>query len=1094
MRTTKTKKLLALVMALVMLVGSALPVFAAEATGDKSGGAGTNVSLQELNDEYSLMNYEEYKKSNNINVDTIDGMRNEGVKVNIPATSYLTGKDADGNEYTTAEVKVDNLDGRDCLVIGGAGKVSWKIQVPKTGLYCVRLVYRATTDLTTDIERIFTIDGKAPYQEARYQDFPKTWAFDYLSENNDREGAFAKDATNNELRPDCRVAHAWREFDISDSDGYYNTPLEFLLYEKTEATDDNPGTPGEVVIGLEAVRDDIAIAEIGIYTYEEDRSYSDYIKGLKDAGLYNTPKADAIKIEAEMPGYVSNYTLYPVYDRSSPITSPQDSVAIMRNTIGADKWVGAGQWINYGFTCQESGMYQIGFRYMQDTLKGMYSSRSIKINGEYPFEEAKNLQFAYKNSFQYDYLTDGDQYFEFYFEKGKHYTIEFEVVLGNFSGVIRQVNGIINSLNEDYLRIMELTGADPDVNRDYGLARIMPDVIVDLAVQADLLYTLVDFITESAGLKSETTSTLEQAAVVIERMSEDEKEIAAGLSSLKSYISSLGTWLSDMSAQFLEVDYIKIVPTGTEKDKGEAGFWSSMWFELKKFAASFFANYDAFSVESGDMKVIEVWTSSGRDQAQITKNLIDSGFTKKNNIAVSLKLTAGGALLPSILAGVGPDVSIDATSPMEMAIRGAILPLNDFKGDGKNVKSFDEVMKRFDESAKIPLSLYGVTYAVPTNQGFSMMFVREDIMSELGYGKDKIPKTWDELMALVPVLQFNNMDIGMSQDFAVFLYQRGGQYWKNEGMAINLDDYMSLDAFEYMCDLFTQYSLPTAYDAQNRFKTGEMPVIISSYTLYNTLTVFAPEIAGLWQFYQIPGTEVLDENGEKVLDENGDPVIDRTCLSTVSGVIIPKGCKDPEASWAFLDWYSDKDFQIDYCNEMVALLGPSGKTTPANIEAFQALPWSEEEKEVLLTCLDNTTAIEPYPGDYFVGRYTGFAFAAAYNEGADPSDTLLGYIDSINKELSRKRKEFDLMLNEDWLAIQAYTGFESFGDWRNYWAEERNTTPDSIDCIQDNNNAEYTYVDWMEEHNVSAENYAEWERAVKYDGVKETYKEWLETK
>jgi len=35
MRTTKTKKLLALVMALVMLVGSALPVFAAEATGDK---------------------------------------------------------------------------------------------------------------------------------------------------------------------------------------------------------------------------------------------------------------------------------------------------------------------------------------------------------------------------------------------------------------------------------------------------------------------------------------------------------------------------------------------------------------------------------------------------------------------------------------------------------------------------------------------------------------------------------------------------------------------------------------------------------------------------------------------------------------------------------------------------------------------------------------------------------------------------------------------------------------------------------------------------------------------------------------------------
>ena len=45
MRTTKTKKLLACILALVMLIGSALPVFAAEAAED---GAGTGVSLQEL--------------------------------------------------------------------------------------------------------------------------------------------------------------------------------------------------------------------------------------------------------------------------------------------------------------------------------------------------------------------------------------------------------------------------------------------------------------------------------------------------------------------------------------------------------------------------------------------------------------------------------------------------------------------------------------------------------------------------------------------------------------------------------------------------------------------------------------------------------------------------------------------------------------------------------------------------------------------------------------------------------------------------------------------------------------------------------------
>lgn len=1049
MRTTKTKKLLACILALIMLVGSALPVFAAEA---KTEDAGTNVSLQELKGEFSLIGYEEYKSKYNYSTDL-----RAGEEVTVKATDYL-----EGEEYTDADLEVKKIDGKECIVQTGMGKVSWAIDVPKTGFYCVRLVYRSTTDLTTDIERIFTINGKAPYQEIRYQALNKTWQFKYENDGKGREGAFKPDIVGNELRPHAEVVHTWSEHILRDTDGYYTVPLEIWLEE------------GENILGLEAVRDDIAIAEIGIFSYEELPAYADVLKGYEKKG-YEAADAEVIKLEAEMPDYVSNYTLYPVYDRSSPYSSPQDAVSIIRNTIGADKWITSGQWIRYSFKCEESGLYQIGVRFSQDTLKGMYSSRSLKINGEYPFEEAKNLQFPYDNQFQYDYLTDGETYFDFYFEKGKTYEIELEVVLGSFSDIIRQVASVIDHLNDDYLRIMELTGADADVNRDYGLTRIMPEVIRDMALQANILYQLVDFIEDTAGIKSESTSTLEQAAVLIEKMAEDEKEIAANLGQMKTYISSLGTWLSDMSAQFLEVDYIKIVPSGTERDEGEAGFFKSMWFELKKFGASFFADYDSFAIdEDGENKTISVWTSSGRDQAQITKDLIDSGYTKATGTQVSLKLTAGGALLPSILAGVGPDVSIDATSPMEMAIRGAILPLN-------HHDTFDEVMDRFADSAITPLSLYGTTYAVPTTQGFSMMFVRNDIITELGY---EIPETWDDLMSMVPVLQFNNMDIGMSQDYAVFLYQSGGQYWRNEGMATNLDDHHSLDAFEYMCDLFTQYSLPTAYDAQNRFKTGEMPIIISSYTLYNTLTVFAPEIAGLWSFYQIPGTERVDE-------ETGETYVDHTSISAASGVIIPKGCVDEKTAWTFLDWYSDKDFQVDYCNEMVALLGPSGKTTAANIEALKELPWSDTEYKVLEQCIVDTVAIEPYPGDYFIGRYTGFAFAAAYNEGADPSDSLLEYIDSINKELSRKRKEFELMLNEDWLAIQEYMGFESFDDWRNYWAEEYDTTPDTIDCIQDNDDAEFTYVDWMEEHGISAEKYEDWAKAVKYGETEKSFKEWL---
>ena len=57
---------------------------------------------------------------------------------------------------------------------------------------------------------------------------------------------------------------------------------------------------------------------------------------------------------------------------------------------------------------------------------------------------------------------------------------------------------------------------------------------------------------------------------------------------------------------------------------------------------------------------------------------------------------------------------------------------------------------------------------------------------------------------------------------------------------------------------------------------------------------------------------------------------------------------------------------------------------------------------------NNLASIPNYPGTYIIARYTNFAFLAAYNEGADPTQALLGHIYTINKEITRKRAEFGL--------------------------------------------------------------------------------------
>ena len=50
---------------------------------------------------------------------------------------------------------------------------------------------------------------------------------------------------------------------------------------------------------------------------------------------------------------------------------------------------------------------------------------------------------------------------------------------------------------------------------------------------------------------------------------------------------------------------------------------------------------------------------------------------------------------------------------------------------------------------------------------------------------------------------------------------------------------------------------------------------------------------------------------------------------------------------------------------------------------------------------------------YIISRYVEFAFLAAVNEKADPVDQMSTYVTTINKELYRKRQEFDMKVLAD---------------------------------------------------------------------------------
>ena len=216
-------------------------------------------------------------------------------------------------------------------------------------------------------------------------------------------------------------------------------------------------------------------------------------------------------------------------------------------------------------------------------------------------------------------------------------------------------------------------------------------------------------------------------------------------------------------------------------------------------------------------------------------------------------------------------------------------------------------------------------------------------------------------------------------------------------MRINLDSEVALSAFNKMCNMFTQYSFPYDYSGANRFRTGEMPILISGYTgLYNQLKVFATELDGCWTFVPMPGT--MREDG----------TIDNHILAGSYAIVMVSGAKHEEDAWEYMKWYTGAEAQATYANEMVAIMGESAKHATANREALASMPWTADEYVEVRKQFDNLLAIENYPGFYYVGRHTSFAFLAAYNDDKDPTTELLRYVNTINAEITRKRQEFNL--------------------------------------------------------------------------------------
>lgn len=906
---------------------------------------------------------------------THEGAARPQEEVNVPLKEY--------SQATAATEVLSGFEGAsgEFLQTSEEGYVEWDINVNTAGLYNIYVEYYPIKGRNSTIEREIQINGQLPFSGAGHILFSRVWV---------DANAIKRDNRGNDIRPRQIEEPSWQGVYCSDNMGYVTEP--YLFYFNS----------GKNTIRLTSVKEPLLIKSIKLVNEQSINPYKEVAKTYDEKG-YSIAQQQQIIIQGEHAATKSDPTLYPAYDRSSPATQPYNVSKIRLNTIGGYRWQDPGQWITWKVNIKKAGLYRIAIKFRQNIVRGNFSNRKLTIDGRVPFKEMENITFKYDGAWQMCQLG-GDKPYLFYLDEGTH-DLKMEVVLGGLADILQEAENDLYILNSAYRKIIMVTGQSPDsgqtldVLRDYQLDTVIPGVIATLKEQSRRMADMSSRLEAYTGQKGSNNAILDALAYQLKDMANRPRTIVGRLNALKDNIGALGAWILTTREQPLEIDYIDVSSPDIPLPKADVGFFRKMVHEFQAFFLSFTEDYNSLGDVSNKKDAVKVWIGTGRDQAQVLKEMIDDTFTPETGIPVNLQLIQSGSLLPATVAHIGPDVAMQIGSgePVNYATRGAVVDLTKFP-------DFKDVAGRFYDSAMVPYKFEGGVYALPEQQMFPMLFYRKDIMDELNL---KVPQTWDDVMEILPEIQKSNMDFAIPVSdvgqpwnsmvsYTMFLYQGGGEVYKDRGIASALDSEAAIEAFKKWTDLFISYKLPKQLNFVNRFRTGEVPLAISDYSLYNTLQVFAPELRGLWDFAPIPGTR------------KEDGTIDRSCPSSGVAVAMMKSAKNKDDAWQFMKWWTDKDTQVRYAREMESLMGASARYPTANIQALQELPWPVKDYKALMEQWKWVKGIPEVPGGYFTPRHLDNAFRKTIYDSVDARETLLDYVQIINEEIDNKRKEFGL--------------------------------------------------------------------------------------
>jgi ABC-type glycerol-3-phosphate transport system substrate-binding protein len=846
------------------------------------------------------------------------------------------------------------------------------------GLYYLGFSYFITDNSIDAVQMEIKINGEIPFYEAQTINLPSPWFFE--------SDEFMQDRYNNDIQPRSFRLNAWQETLVRDYKGIYQEPYLFEL---------NDGD----VMTISYINAAFIITDIRYESFQGLNSYDTYIAQFQNEEVID----ELIMISARNISYRSDPSIR-LRVEQDPSNMYYNTQQLRLNTIFGDSWQSGGQSVTYDVDIQTSGLYQLSFKYRQYLLKELPVFRTIKINGEIPFDAFQHVAFPFTMSFLNRTVLDeeGNPYYV-YLEEGTH-TITLEATISPYKNEIEIFKYVMNQIQSLALDIKRYTSGGTDRFRDWDISVYFPNAVNDIKYWVSLLRGSYERL-ETLSFNSDP-SELANLNVSIDRLI----SISNNINSLPSRMvqfsdgdASVNQMLGTLAAQLMRSN-MELERTMIHGDvllpRPYANIFVNVWEGLKRLVLSFVNN--PYSINNND-EDLNVWVNYPRQYIEIMQIMIDQSYNGGRKVTLS-QMPDQNKLILANTSGQAPDVAlgVDHWIPYEFAIRGAAANL-------RTLPNYEEVVSEFSKGAMIPYAFEDGIYGIPSTQNFWVTYYRTDILSSIGL--QTIPSTWDEVVQSLPLLQSYGLNYfiplaqfsGLKPFVATipFIYQFGGDLYDESGMQTGINSSQTIQGIELMSELFTLYNVDKFVgNFFNAFRFGTLPIGIGDLSTYILLSAAADELDGLWNMALHPGQ----------LNPETNEVNRLASVGAQSNMILSQSDYQEEA-WDFLSWWMSEEIQLEFAFTLLSTYGKEYFWNTANIAAFMQIPMPIQHRQVIMEQWEYAIEAPRIPGSYMVEREISNAWTNIVFNGANPRQALDEAVRIANREIAYKMSEFGYMSN-----------------------------------------------------------------------------------